>query len=66
MSHIWIVLYIAGKLVAAWGPIQYFDTTDQCINAMSQYNNMVARGDDVKLSCISSIIAPPLNINGPK
>jgi hypothetical protein len=61
--HIWIVLYITGKLIAAWGPVTIFNNVDQCHWAISSYNSIVARGEDVKLTCVVGDTAPILNSN---
>jgi hypothetical protein len=57
---IWIVLYIVGKLIAAWGPNPAFDSTQACIDAASYNNRTLVRGTDVKISCVIAVEAPQL------
>jgi hypothetical protein len=61
MLKIWVVLYFAGRLVAAWGPITNFQTVDQCIGTISQYNQLVVRGSSVRITCVSAVTPPLIN-----
>jgi hypothetical protein len=61
MVKIWIVLYAAGKLMATWGPIESFDTIEQCKYVMKENNSTLVRGSGIKYTCVMNDEAPDLD-----
>jgi hypothetical protein len=59
---LWILLYIAGKLVISWGPLPVYVSYKQCAQAMAN-DNQIANIQNSLLKCVIADKPPPINSN---
>ena len=59
---VWIVLYMTGKLVAAWDSNYDTDSMSRCRTEADKLNDtMVIRGSEIEFTCMESDKEPVLN-----